>query len=217
MKGIVLSFGSTRSRLRLPDFRALVRRHGLLLIFAAVLLSGLVLGAVYARHADSKTLHALDFLFTTNLDTRLAQGAVGTFCACFASDFLFLFAALLLGLAPWGVPFLAALVCFKGFGTGVTAGYLCLSHGVSGAGFYLLVLLPGTFLFCAALTGFVRHACAHSRHALLTLFGRQLSAVSPKEMLLRLTAHFLTALCVTFFASVMDALLWTLFAGTFQF
>jgi len=79
------------------------------------------------------------------------------------------------------------------------------------------VLLPGTFLFCAALTGFVRHACDHSRHALLTLFGRQLPAASPKEMLLRLTAHFLSALCVTFFASVLDALLWTLFAGTFQF
>jgi hypothetical protein len=72
-------------------------------------------------------------------------------------------------------------------------------------------------LFCAALTGFVRHACAYSRGALLTLFGRQLSAASPKEMLLRLTAHFLSALCVTFFASVLDALLWTLFAGTFQF
>ena len=67
------------------------------------------------------------------------------------------------------------------------------------------------------LTGFVRHACAYSRRALLTLLGRQHAAASPKELLLHLTAHFLSALCVTFAASVLDALLWTLFAGTFQF
>ena len=162
MKGIVLSLGLPRRRRRLPDFKSIIRRHGITLLLAALLLTGLVLGAVYSKSADKNTLRTLDFLFTTNLESRLSQGAFGTFCACFASDFLFLLSVYLLGIAAWGIPFIAVLLCFKGFGTGVTAGWLCVSHGLSGAGFYLLVLLPGTFIFCAALIGFSVRAFAFS-------------------------------------------------------
>ena len=147
------------------DFKSIIRRHGITLLLAALLLTGLVLGAVYSKSADKNTLRTLDFLFTTNLESRLSQGAFGTFCACFASDFLFLLSVYLLGIAAWGIPFIAVLLCFKGFGTGVTAGWLCVSHGLSGAGFYLLVLLPGTFIFCAVLIGFSARAFAFSKHA----------------------------------------------------
>ena len=218
MKGIVFSLAlPRRPRLRLPDFRALLKRRGTALLLAALLLLGLILGAAYARAADKQTLHSLDFLFTTNLDARLGKGGFGTFCACFASDFIFLLSAYLLGIAAWGMPFLLALVCFKGFGTGVTAGYLCLSHGMSGAGFYLLVLLPGTFLFCAALIGFAADALRFSRHAFSYTLSKQIPAASLRESLLRFTMRFFSALFVTFLASLLDAVLWTFFAGTFQF
>lgn len=217
MKGIVLSLGLPRKSRRLPDLRLLLRRHGTALLFAALLLIGLVLGAVYSRCADKDTLRSLDFLFTTNLDARLSQGALGTFCACFASDFLFLFSVYLLGVAPWGIPFMLALLCFKGFGTGVTAGWLCLSRGLSGAGFYLLVLLPGTFLFCAALIGFAANAFAVSKRAFSFSLSKQTPLSSLREELLRFSARFLSALIFTFIAALVDTLLWTLFAGTFQF
>ena len=41
---------------------------------------------------DALVLASLDFLFFTNLDARLSQNVINTFCACFASDFIFLFA-----------------------------------------------------------------------------------------------------------------------------
>lgn len=217
MKGIVFSLALPRpSRPRLPQLRPLLRRHGGSLLMAALLLTGLVLGAAYARCADEKTLHALDFLFTTNLEARLAKGAVGIFGACFASDFIFLLGAYLLGAAPWGVPLLPLLSCFKGFGVGVTAGWLCLSHGLSGAGFYLLVLLPGTFFFCAVLTGFSAHAFGCSCRAFTYCFGKEPPAVPLRETLLGFSARFCSALCAAFAASLLDTLLWTLFAGTFQ-
>ena len=217
MKGIVLSLGLPRGRRRMPDFRMIIRRHGITLLFAALLLTGLVLGAVYARSADEKSLRSLDFLFTTNLDARLSQGAIGTFCACFASDFIFLLSVYLLGVAAWGIPFIAALLCFKGFGTGVTAGWLCVSHGLSGAGFYLLVLLPGTFIFCAVLIAFAVRAFAFSKHAFFYSLSRQTPAASLRDELLRFSSRFLSALSVTSIAALLDTLLWTLFAGTFQF
>ena len=189
MKGIVLSLGLPRKKRRLPDLKTIIRRHGTTLLFAALILIGLVLGAVYSKSADKNTLRSLDFLFTTNLESRLSQGAFGTFCACFASDFIFLLAVYLLGIAAWGIPFIAALLCFKGFGTGVTAGWLCVSHGLSGAGFYLLVLLPGTFIFCAALIGFAVRAFAFSKHAFFYSLSRQTPASSLRDDLLRFSLH----------------------------
>lgn len=217
MKGIVLSLGLPRKKRRLPDLKTIIRRHGTTLLFAALILIGLVLGAVYSKSADKNTLRSLDFLFTTNLESRLSQGAFGTFCACFASDFIFLLAVYLLGIAAWGIPFIAALLCFKGFGTGVTAGWLCVSHGLSGAGFYLLVLLPGTFIFCAALIGFAVRAFAFSKHAFFYSLSRQTPASSLRDDLLRFSSRFFSSLGVTSIAALADTLLWTLFAGTFKF
>ena len=223
MKGIVLSFSRPKRftglnrKISVPDFRYIIKRYGVKLLFTLMILLGMILGALYARSAQSEALNSLDFLFTTNLEARLSQSAIGTFCACFASDFIFLLSAYLLGAAAWGLPFLLALVCFKGFGTGVTAGYLCLSHGMSGAGFYLLVLLPGTFLFCAALIGFAADALRFSRHAFSYTLSKQIPAASLRESLLRFTMRFFSALFVTFLASLLDAVLWTFFAGTFQF
>ena len=216
MKGIVLSLGLPRKR-RLPDIRFILKRHGITLLLASLLLAGLVLGVVYSRCADKTTLHSLDFLFTTNLDARLSQGVIGIFCACFASDFLFLLGVYLLGAAAWGIPFIAALLCFKGFGTGVTAGWLCVTHGLSGAGFYLLVLLPGTFIFCAVLIGFSVRAFAFSKLVFRYSLSRQTPAETLRDELLRFSSRFISALIITCAAAMLDTLLWTLFAATFQF
>lgn len=218
MKSIVLSLARPRRRrLSLSDFHYLFKRYGITLVFAFLLLTGLALGAVYAQNADAQTLQSLDFLFTTNLDARLSQGAFGTFCACFASDFLFLLGAYLLGIAAWGIPFLIVLVMFKGFGTGITAGYLCLSHALSGAGFYLLVLLPGTFVFCVALIHFSKISFVFSKRVFIGSVSKSQPAFSLRQELIQFTSRFLSALTVTFIASLLDTLLWTLFAGTFQF
>lgn len=220
MKGIVFSFkkpqtARLRPSLRLPAIGVLLKRHGSVLLFVLLLLTGLAFGAVYAHRADSTLLQSLDFLFTTNLETRLSKGAFGIFCACFASDFIFLTAVYLFGLAPWGLPFQLFAVLFKGFGTGLTAAYLLVMNGMSGLGFYLLVLLPGTFLFCVALTGFAAAALSFSGHQFLLIIGRELPADSLRASTLRYSSRYLSSLLMTFCAAVLDTVLWTLFAGTF--
>ncbi len=217
MKGIVFSFSPGRRRFAAPDWRYIIRRRGITALFAALLTAGLAVGAVYAQNADEATLGSLDFLFTTNLSSRLSNGAVATFCACFASDFVFLLGAYLLGTAAWGIPFLFALTLFKGFGTGVTAGFLCLSYSLGGAGFYLLVLLPGTFVFCAAFICFLRCSFAFSKRMFLSSVSKTEPAFSLRQELLRYSSRFATALIIAFFASLLDTVLWTLFAGTFNF
>lgn len=219
MKGIVFSIGrrSAAKNRRLPQIGSMVKSCRHMLGFAGVLLAGLVCGTVYAHSSDSSLLRSLDFLFMTNLEARLAQGALGTFCACFASDFLFLLLVYLFGMTLWGIPFVGLTVLLKGFGTGLTAGYLSMTYSLSGVGFYLLVLLPGTFLFCFFLAKFSASAFVCSKRFFTAVLQKDAPAVSQREQLMQLGSRFLTALIATFTASLLDTVLWTLFAGTFKF
>lgn len=227
MKSIVFSFknrrqGSGRRDIRgrgvtASDIRYFFRRYGVRTIFVVLFLIGLAAGSVYAGNADSQMLDSLDFLFSTNLDSRLAQSTVGIFCACFASDFLFLSAVFLLGLAPWGIPFMSLVMMFKGFGTGLTAGYLFITYSLKGAGFYLLVLLPGTFTFCLALVLLLSYAFKFSKQIFLNTVSRSVSQTPMRRGLIEFCSHSVSALIMTFFSALLDAVLWTLFAGMFNF
>lgn len=223
MKGIVFSLNRKKRekkklpQISLPDFRYIFSRYGVTLVFLLLILLGMVLGALYARSAESDTLDSLDFLFTTNLDARLSQSPFGTFCACFASDFIFLISVYLFGTAPWGLPLELVTVLFKGFGIGITAAYLFISHGLSGVGFYLLVLLPGTFLFCLALAFFSTSAFEFSKRMFIIAVSKKASSVPVRGSLLHLSSRLLTALIITFAASLVDTFLWSMFAGAFKF
>lgn len=223
MKGIVFSFKKSPSFKRRKrgasslDLSYIIKRYGISFVFVFLLLLGLTLGAIYAHKSDSELLKSLDFLFTTNLEARLAKGALGIFCACFASDFIFLLTVYLLGLAPWGLPFELFAVMFKGFGTGLTAAYLLIINGLSGVGFYLLVLLPGTFLFCLALVSFSSYAFDFSKKMFLNVIGKNDFEQSSRERTIRYSSQFLSAMIMTFCAALLDTVLWTLFAGAFNF
>lgn len=224
MKSMIFSFKRNNKlgrkgirRLTFSDIRYFFKRYGIRFMFTSVLLIGLALGSVYAQSSDSSLLNSLDFLFTTNLDARLAQNAAGTFCACFASDFIFLFSVFLLGLTPWGVFILPFTTLFKGFGTGLTAGYLVAVKQLGGIGFYLLVLLPGTFLFCIALVMFSTSSFMLSKDMFVYTFGKYPPNHSLRSKAVYFCSRFMFALIMTFCAALIDTALWVLFAGAFNF
>ena len=222
MKSIVFYF-KKRYFFRRPkgispsDVRYFIRRYAVELIFVAAFLAGLVFGSIYASKADAQMLNSLDFLFTTNLDARLGQNAVSTFSACFASDFMFLAVVFLLGLAPWGIPFLPLVSAFKGFGTGLTAAYLMITYSFKGAGFYLLVVLPGTFLFCLALVKLSASAFAISKQMFFSLIGHSHQTNSLKNEVIYYCSRAVSALIMTFCSALLDTALWCLFSGAFNF
>ena len=223
MKGVVFSFKNSETgfrkanRLRLSDLRYGIKRYGIKLMFVLFLLMGLVYGSVYAKNADTEMLNSLDFLFTTNLETRLSQNFLETFCACFASDFIFLFTVFLLGFAPWGIPVIVFAMMFKGFGTGLTAGYLCLTGSLKGLGFYLLVLLPGTFLFCISFILFSSSAFNFSKKMFLNVVSKEKAVQLKRQASLVFCSRMMSSLIMTFCAALLDSALWTLFAGAFSF
>lgn len=223
MKGVVFSFNKSDfgrkgiRRITVSDVRYFIRRYGVRTLFVLLLFAGLATGSVYAENADTSMLESLDFLFTTNLDARLTQNFAGTFCACLASDFIFLISVYLLGFAPWGIPFMLFVMFFKGFGTGLTAGYLFISESLAGIGFYLLILLPGTFLFCIALVLFSSSAFNFSKRMFLSVISKEIPKQPLRAGAVVFSSRFMSSLIMTFGAAVLDTVLWTLFAGSFGF
>ena len=156
-------------------------------------------------------------MFFTNLDARLSQNVINTFCACFASDFIFLFAVFLLGLTPWGIPVLPFIVFLKGFGTGITAGYLFSVHSLKGIVFYLFVLLPGTFLFCLALILFSSAAFTASGNMFWQIIADKKMVGSSHRYISDFLSRGVSCLILAFLSAVLDAALWGVFAGNFNF
>ncbi len=155
MKGVVLSL-PVRSRHKSirSDFslNVFLKKNLTTILFTLAFTTGVVWGALVSVKADEQFLGKMDFLFTTNLNSRLSMGALSSFAAHFASNFIFFAACALCGLAPWGVGVLPFVLAFKGFGTGLSAVYLISTYGLKGLGFYIVVVLPGAFIFSLALT-----------------------------------------------------------------
>ena len=155
MKGVILSL-PVRTHRRKPerDFSpgVFLKKHLSTILFTLVFAAGVVWGAVVSVKSDEAFLLDMDFLFTTNLSSRLSMGMLSSFGAHFASNFIFIFAATLCGLSPWGMGVLPFVLAFKGFGTGLSAAYLISHYGLKGLGFYIVVVLPGAFIFSLALT-----------------------------------------------------------------
>lgn len=224
MKGFIFSIKEKtdlirtgRFSLTTQDIKYYIKRYGIYILFISMLIVGLACGTVYAMSADKEMLASLDFLFFTNLDARLSQNVINTFCACFASDFMFLAVVFLLGLAPWGIPFLPLVSAFKGFGTGLTAAYLMITYSFKGAGFYLLVVLPGTFLFCLALVKLSASAFAISKQMFFSLIGHSHQTNSLKNEVIDFCSRSVSALIMTFCSTLLDTALWCLFSGAFNF
>jgi len=152
------------------DVKRYTEKYGLLVFLAAFLLFGVLYGSFTAKAADDQLLISLDFLFTTNLESRMTQSFMETFSSCFSSNFVFLLAVFLVGLSPWGMAVTPLIVAFKGFGIGLCAGYLYISFGFQGIGFYMLVLLTGLFIFSVAMLILSKHAISLSLKLMRQIF-----------------------------------------------
>ena len=130
------------------------RRNGVFVLFCFVLFGGIVCGTLASGTVGTDTLKRLDFIFQTNFELRCSQGLISSFVSSFASAAIFLFVIFLLGLSLWGGFLSVALPFFKGYGYGLSAGFLYGAYGLKGIGYNLLVILPGMFfssvIICSA-------------------------------------------------------------------
>ncbi len=218
MKGVILSLPARNKSRRVHrgfSFDVFIKRYLCTIIFTLFFTSGLVWGVVVSVKADESFLLDMDFLFTTNLQSRLSLGMLSSFAAHFASNFIFVAAALLCGLAPWGVGVLPFVLAFKGFGTGLSAAYLISTYGLKGLGFYITVVLPGAFIFSVALLFMCSECSTMSLRIARLIFFKYEDSVpvflSVKKYFFR-CAYFLF---ISAIGAVCDMLFWSFVSGLF--
>ncbi|MBQ4239258.1 MAG: stage II sporulation protein M [Ruminococcus sp.] len=224
MKGFVFTFRNNQKPLPLPDlrqhgydFKKLLSRYGLQAVFGVMFLLGLIIGAVSGRGFGKETFEKLDLLFVTNIDARMEMNVFSIFISCFVSYFLFIFCIFLSGFSVWGfltVPILSAL---KGFTVGLSSAFVFSQYRLSGIGFYILVVLPGTVLFLFALIRYAAYSFRTSyRFLRLSMFGceREPEIRSHIKMFIKKTIFALLSVSG---CAVVDMVLWVLFADKFSF
>ena len=161
-------------------------------------------------------LNRLDFILQTNFELRCSQGPASAFVSSFASAAVFMLVILLLGLSLWGGFIAVALPFFKGYGYGLSVGYLYGAYGFKGVLYNLLVILPGTFISSAVIAAGALCALRSSVKSTAGLF-RSPVRDDPKEQLKRylLTMLRLSLLCLA--ASIIDVLCAFCFSWIFDF
>lgn len=194
------------------DLKNAIIENRAIFLLALLFLAGMSLGAFYSGSAGLRSLSRLDFLFAGNFKARTAQPFISVFIASFASAFLFIFACFLCGLSMWGAYFIPAIPFFRGFGLGLTSGFLYVTYGWKGFLYNFSVILPGAFFCCLALLAASLEGIRYSR-SLATHSTAAASEMPIRSYALRFGAILAWA-CI---ASILDTLMSALFGGCFSF
>ena len=110
-----------------------------------------------------------------------------------------------------GVPF---VVAFKGFGIGITGGYLYKCYSLSGVGFFLLIMLCGCVVSTLALIFQGKTAIGFSNNLFAKVRG---SATNSDETFYRYIVNNSFMIIALSISAMIDAILNSLFAGVFAF
>ncbi len=198
------------------SLKQLLSMYGIQLLFLFVFILGSVLGSLSFKSTDSGVLEKLDFLFLSDLDSRLEFSAFELFSSSFASSFLFILSAFLLSFTAWGMFALPFLCAFRGYCTGLSSAYMFSYYGITGIGFYILVVLPGTVLFLFAFILSLKEAFSQS-----VCLSKSYFSSTYDGLLLKRTKTYLFRNCVILifaaFSAVIDMILFLLFADMFNF
>ena len=195
----------------------LVSQHRLFTIMAAFLIFGMVLGSISMKSMNEDSLSDMASLFLNSLKVREDSGLFMIFVKSVSSYFLFAIIAFALGLSVWGFVMTFALMIFRGFGLGVSVGFLFFTYGFKGILFYALILLPGIFVSSMALILMSRAAFDTSYTLFKTTF---LQREGNKSLENNFKAYFKKsgfALTLIIIASILDLLGYVVFSGFFNF
>ncbi len=224
MKGFVLTLRNDFFTGKLSDvvrplrgIGSFLRRRGLQTVLALLFLFGIVLGAACAQSFSRTTYDKLDLLFVTNIGARAQMTLLQIALSCFVSYFLFVFCAFLCALSAWGAAVVPLICASYGFTVGLSSAFIFSLYHMQGIGFYLLIVLPGTLLFALTLLRYCVYCFRLSRcYTILSLFGADREPELNARLKLFLRKSLLILLSVLT-CSIVDMMLWMLFADKFQF
>lgn len=193
-------------------------RYGSVIFFISVLFAGMIFGAVKAGSANEDLLSKLDIIFSGSITLDGGETPAKTFIDSFGTSFMFLALLFCLSLSPLGIAGIPLAMFFRGFGYGISSGYLCITYGFKGLIYYIFVLLVGAFISSLALVYASQYCLNFSVSILYSIVGRHI----PDGMTLRAKLGVLLLNCaytiiLIICASLVDTGLYYLIGGLFSF
>ena len=192
------------------------RQQFLLVFLGLFLIAGLILGVIFIRNADYSLLKTLDFVFFSNVKARSALPVLSIFVASLPSSFMFLLFCFLCGLSIWGAYCVPLAPLFRGFGMGITAGYLYAAYGFQGFLFHLAVILPGAFICLIAILIASRESMLFSKKIHLGRKTEEQEA-QPKNNVRHFFIRFSILTGILIIGALVDVLTTVCFSGLFVF
>lgn len=196
--------------------RSFIIRNGLFFMFCTLLFAGVIWGALNSRSADDELLKRLDLILQTNYSLRCKQGLISAFTASFASSVMLLAFCFLSGLSLFGALPALAVPVFKGYGYGLSAGFLYGAYGMKGIGYNLLVILPG-MLFSSIIVCSASLMAFCSSLKLCSCFFSAAVRDDPREQMKSYLLSVLRCLLLCALAAAVDMLCSLCFSQIFTF
>lgn len=225
MKGIVVSVPQAKFIYRPSKFSTLksnivyfFKRYGMVSFFIVVLFAGMIFGAVKAGSANEDLLNKIDILFSGSISVRGDQTPARTFINSFGTSFMFLALFYCFSMSPLGIIAIPLIMFFRGFGYGISSGFLCLTYGLKGLIYYILVMLIGAFISSLALVYASQYCIDFSASMLFSILGKStLDGKGLKQKVCTLTLNCSYMIILIIFASLVDTGLYYLIGGLFSF
>ena len=168
-----------RHHLKLTSF--FVTNNKLFIVLSIVLLVGVFCGSILVKFFDKNTFSLIGTLLVQDLIERGSESFLNIFIASISAVSIFILPAFLMGLSAWGY-LLAPLVPFtRGLCIGLASGYIYLSYGLKGMGFYALVFLPGIFTSVFAVLLVTQEAILFSKHYVSMIFSKNVTFGNPTK------------------------------------
>lgn len=214
MKGILFSVRKSGISLKKKDIVYFRHKYGINMLLATAVCIGMIFGAVCAGKADKSLIDGLDIIFVSDFQSRCNQTVLSSFVAGLTANFIFFTTVFLLGLSVWGSVGVPVVIAFKGFGMGLTGGYLYKCYGFSGVGFFLLVMLVGGVVSTLALIFQGKVAIGFANSLFARVRGTSYNQDETFYKYITNSSFMLIALSIS---AMADAILNFLFAGIFTF
>ncbi len=184
-----------------------------LIIGLAFFAGAMIIGAGFIKSIAlvNAEIYNLIALF---LRTRNEASIISVFTNSLILNCSCLLILIIFGMSCVGIPFSILTIILKGLGTGILSGILFTVYRISGIGYYLLIILPGSIIANSAIILMAETSCFFSADILTVLIGKK---HSDREVISPFIKKVIILSAVVFAASLIDCVMVKLFSYLFVF
>ncbi len=196
----------------LRSFCTYSKAHLMTYLFAAVFLTGLLIGTLLVNRSSPETLEVLKAILGGYVEERAHQSFAGIVVSTFSSIFVSLLLLFFCGFCSISLPIIFAVPLFKGLGYGFSIGTLYAQYGTQALLYVSVLLFPAMFLGTLLLIT----ACRTSTALSVTLFRSTLinSELADGVRIKRYCVKFSAFTVICLLIALFDALLYYKFGAS---